>query len=127
MYDRGIEAFLAVAASHSVSGAANLLYITQSAVSHRLRELEEQIGLILIDRQKGIRRCELTLAGEKFYPLAERWNRLWYETKHIRKTISRLSVKIGCVDTGKIKFLQTQRRRAERVGLDDVGTGLQIF
>ena len=99
MYDRGIEAFLAVAASHSVSGAANLLYITQSAVSHRLRELEEQIGLILIDRQKGIRRCELTLAGEKFYPLAERWNRLWHETKHIRKTISRLSVKIGCVDS----------------------------
>jgi len=99
MYDRGIEAFLAIASCHSISGAAELLYITQSAVSHRLRGLEDQLGMILIDRQKGIRRSELTLAGEKFYPLAEQWNRLWHETKQAKSSITALSLKIGTIDS----------------------------
>ena len=36
---REIEAFLAVASCHSISGAADLLNVTQSAVSHRIRKL----------------------------------------------------------------------------------------
>jgi len=99
MYDRGIETFLAIVSCHSISGAAELLHITQSAVSHRLRELESQMGMVLIDRQKGLRRSDLTLAGEKFLPLAERWSQLWREIQQIKSNISYLVLKIGCVDS----------------------------
>ncbi len=99
MYDKGIETFLAIASCHTISGAAELLHLTQSAISHRLRELESQLGMILIDRQKGLRRSELTLAGEKFLPLAERWSQLWRETQQTKSGISSLFLKIGCVDS----------------------------
>ena len=99
MYDRGIEAFLAVASTHSISAAAELLHITQSAVSHRLRELENGVGMVLVDRQKGLRRSELTLAGQNFFPVAERWSHLWRETQMIKTGLSALFLKIGCVDS----------------------------
>ena len=99
MYGRGIEAFLAVASCHSLSGAAELLHITQSAVSHRLRQLEETLGMILVDRQKGLRRSELTQAGESLVPIAERWRQLWHETQHIRSSISTLELRVCSVDS----------------------------
>jgi DNA-binding transcriptional LysR family regulator len=99
MYDRGIEAFLAVVSCHSISGAANLLHVTQPAISHRLRELETHLGMILIDRMKGVRRCELTLAGETFLPTAELWGQAWREMRKLKFSDGALSLTIGCVDS----------------------------
>lgn len=99
MYDKGIEAFLAVASRHSISKAAELLNLSASAVSHRLRELEDQLGAILINRQKGLRKSQLTIAGEKFFTVAERWSQLWRETKHISANPTSLSLTIGCVNS----------------------------
>ena len=99
MYYIGIEAFLAISETQNISQAAKLLHITQSAVSHRIKDLEEQLGVILIDRQKGVRNCRLTLAGENLYPVAEKWRQLQYETKQLQSSISILSLKIGCVDS----------------------------
>lgn len=99
MKDRGIEAFLAVAACHSISGAAESLNITQPGVSHRIRDLEEHLGVILIDRMKGSRRCNLTLAGEAFLPTAELWSQAWRETQKLKLGISALSLSVGCVDS----------------------------
>ena len=99
MYYLGLEAFLAVSETQNISQAAKLLHVTQSAVSHRIKGLEEQLGIVLLDRQKGVRHCKLTLAGENLYPVAEKWRQLWYETKQLQSTISALSLKIGCVDS----------------------------
>ena len=99
MYDRGIEAFLAVASCHSISGAAELLNVTQPAISHRIRELESHLGTILIDRMQGARRCELTLAGEAFLPTAELWSQAWREIRKLKLGISAISLAIGCVDS----------------------------
>ena len=52
----------AVAARHlSFTKAASQLNLTQSAVSHRIKALEEQLGIILFNRL--VRRLELTGAG----------------------------------------------------------------
>jgi DNA-binding transcriptional LysR family regulator len=99
MYDRGIEAFLAIASCHSISGAAGLLNVTQPAVSHRIRELETHLGTILIDRMKGSRRCDLTLSGEAFLPTAELWSQAWRETQKLKLGTSASSLNIGCVDS----------------------------
>lgn len=51
MYDyKLLEAFTAVVESNGFEKAANSLYITQSAVSQRVRQLEETVGQILLVR-----------------------------------------------------------------------------
>ncbi len=99
MFEKGIEAFLAVASCHSIAGAAQLLNLTHSAVSRRLRSLEEEFDMILIDRQKGVRRSKLTESGEKFFPIAERWSQLWREIHNVKTSVESLSLEIGCVDS----------------------------
>jgi LysR family transcriptional regulator, glycine cleavage system transcriptional activator len=53
----------AVAARHlSFTKAANELHLTQSAISHRIRSLEDELGVVLFNRLT--RRLELTLVGQ---------------------------------------------------------------
>lgn len=99
MYDKGIEAFLAISSCHSISGAARQLFITQSAISHRLSEFESRLGIILIDRIRGSRHCKLTRAGEIFLPTAELWNQAWCETEKLISNVNVLFLKIGCTDS----------------------------
>jgi LysR family transcriptional regulator, glycine cleavage system transcriptional activator len=61
----------AVAARHlSFTKAANELHLTQSAISHRVRALEDELGVVLFNRLT--RRLELTRAGQA---LAQRIDR----------------------------------------------------
>ncbi|HMB47821.1 MAG TPA: LysR substrate-binding domain-containing protein [Afifellaceae bacterium] len=61
---RGLQAFEAVARVGTLAAAADALGITPSAVSHRLRGLEEELGVQLLHRlPKGM---ELTDAGRKY-------------------------------------------------------------
>ena len=50
MYALGIEAFLAVVRTQNVSRAAEQLNLSQSALSKRLRVLEQEFGANLIER-----------------------------------------------------------------------------
>jgi LysR family glycine cleavage system transcriptional activator len=61
---RGIQAFEAVARLGTLAAAADFLGITVSAVSHRLRGLEKELGLSLLQRsQRGL---VLTDAGRRY-------------------------------------------------------------
>ena len=80
MTQQEIDAFLAIVEQGSVTGAAESLFLTQSTLSNRLRVLEEELGTQLFRRGRGQRRIELTEAGERFIPLAEKWRLLWRET-----------------------------------------------
>ncbi|MFK7991004.1 MAG: LysR substrate-binding domain-containing protein [Sandaracinaceae bacterium] len=59
----GLEAFDAVVRVGSFTRAAASLHISQSAVSHRIRALEQQLGLTLFVRRA--RHVELTEAGRE--------------------------------------------------------------
>ncbi|MBX9702868.1 MAG: LysR family transcriptional regulator [Silvanigrellaceae bacterium] len=51
-----LQAFVTVVEAGSLSAAVNKLYITQPALSTRLRLLEESLGCILLERDaKGVR------------------------------------------------------------------------
>ncbi len=65
-----LEAFIAVAELGSFSRAADELNITQSALSRRLRKLEEVLGTRLLDRTS--RRISLSVVGAEFLPEAAR-------------------------------------------------------
>ena len=66
-----IEAFLTVHSTGSVTKAAELLYISQSSLSTRLRTLERELGCSLFARGKGARTMVMTPEGERFLPLAQ--------------------------------------------------------
>jgi DNA-binding transcriptional LysR family regulator len=58
----GLEAFIAVVDCGGVGRAAQQLHKAQSAVSHQVRKLEEQLGIALFNRDGY--RVQLTPAGE---------------------------------------------------------------
>ena len=60
---RQLRIFEAVARNHSISRAATELHLTQPAVSMQMKQLEEQVGLPLVE-QIG-KRLFLTEAGEE--------------------------------------------------------------
>ncbi|AKS43411.1 LysR family transcriptional regulator [Wenzhouxiangella marina] len=59
-----LPVFEAVARTLSFSAAAEELHVTQSAVSHRIRQLEDDLGESLFDRHG--RRVALTEEGERY-------------------------------------------------------------
>ena len=65
-----LRIFTAVAEHNSFSRAAKALYISQPAVSKGVQELEEQVGLLLLDRSR--RKLALTEAGLLLYQYAQR-------------------------------------------------------
>jgi len=75
---RLIRSFLAVAECGSVTRAAADLFVTQPALSRRLRQLEEELGASLLDRSR--RGVALTEHGRfverEGRALVERWERM---------------------------------------------------
>jgi len=70
MDNQNLKAFITVADCGSFSDAADQLYITQSAISKRIAQLELQIGKKLFDRIA--RQVSLTEAGKELLPRAQR-------------------------------------------------------
>ncbi len=98
MYILGIEAFLAIVATHNLTKAAEILHLTQSSVSQRLKTLEQELGVSLIERNRGLKQITLTPEGEEFILLAEKWNSLWRETQSLQSNPV-LSLAVGAVDS----------------------------
>lgn len=61
-----LRSFVAVVANGRFNRAAAALGLTESAVSHHLRRLEDQLGVRLFER--GRAETVLTEAGERFHP-----------------------------------------------------------
>lgn len=94
----GIQAFLAIVRHGSLTGAASSLFLSQSSLSHRLTQLEESVGMTLIERGRGIRSLSLTSNGEEFLKIAQRWEELMQEIKFIRSP-KKQAITIGAVDS----------------------------
>jgi DNA-binding transcriptional LysR family regulator len=67
---RQLRAFAAIAESGSFTAAAHTLHLTQSALSVMIREMEQDIGLQLLDRHT--RKVQLSEAGAEFLPSVHR-------------------------------------------------------
>ena len=64
-----LESFLTLAKTQHFAKAADKLYISQPALSKRIRALEDELGIPLFDRMGN--QTFLTIHGETFRPFAE--------------------------------------------------------
>ena len=96
---RFVEAFVWVARLKSITRGAEKLCLTQSAVSNRIASLEEELGVLLLDRRnQGFR---LTNAGARFLDYADRFMALQRELKNELGTPEQhpFSLRVGGIET----------------------------
>src|SRR5258708_26594910 len=82
---RQLRAFSILARTGSFTAAARELHLTQSAVSHAIRSLEEDVGCRLLDRTG--KKATLTQSGEQ---LLQRTDRILSEMELAREELKRL-------------------------------------
>ncbi|KRE15810.1 LysR family transcriptional regulator [Bosea sp. Root381] len=101
---RHLAAFLEVVQLGSVAAAANVLAVTQPAVSKTLRELEEVLGVRLFDR--SARSLVLSAAGEVFLRHAEAsMSALRRGIASVRLGESRPVLRIGVLPTASARTM----------------------
>jgi len=85
-----LQAFVEVARHGSFSGAAEALFVTQPAISKRVKALEEELATALFDRIG--RKTSLTEAGRALLPRAKQ---LLDEAEDMRRFASSLSATVS--------------------------------
>ena len=94
-----MDIFLTVARTGNVSAAALALHTTQSALSKRLKNMEEALGFTLFIRGKGHKGVELTSSGVEFMELAQRWQGLWQDMQALRTRQAYPALNIGVLNS----------------------------
>lgn len=94
-----IDAFLSIVRCGSISASAKELFVTQPALSRRLKALEDELQYQLIIREKGMHAIQLTEEGKAFLPMAEKWKLLWEDTSAIRTLDQKPVLKIASIES----------------------------
>ena len=94
-----IESFLTLVELRNFTKAANKLCISQSALTHRMNLLEEEVGLKLISRSRGNRSLGLTQAGTEFISIANRWLNLSRDTKNFKSDFHQLKLSVASIES----------------------------
>lgn len=95
-----LHAFVVLCDSASMAKAAHTLGVSQSAVSQSIRVLEQQLGMLLLDR--GVRPAVPTVAGKLLYQqstaLLEQARGLVHQV-HSAARRAHAHIHLGCVDS----------------------------
>lgn len=86
MQYKEVETFLEVVRTRNITRTAEILYVSQSTVSNRIKSLEAEVGCQLIVRTRGHRTVQLTRQGEEFVQIAARWKELFDETERLKSS-----------------------------------------
>lgn len=117
---RFVEAFYWVASLKSISRAAEKLCLTQSAMSARVAALEEELGVLLLDRRD--KQFRLTVAGTRFVSYAQKLLELQSEIKAEMGSGVALaaSLRIGAIESVLHSWLipWIEKLRDEQPGLE---------
>jgi len=81
----GIEAFLTISRLKSITRAAEELFVCQSSLSVRLKNLESELGTELFLRKKGQREIILTQSGKDFYEIAVAYEKVMGRIEKLRR------------------------------------------
>lgn len=100
----GLRVFEAAARLGSFKAAAEELAVTPTAVSHQIRALEAQTGLVLFDRH--VRRVSLTDVGAQLYPvLRDGFDAFEATLARLTQQRTRAQVAISATNAFTVKWL----------------------
>lgn len=91
--------------TRNMTQTARTFFLTQSTLSKRLAQLEEELGYPLLVRSKGRQQAELTSRGEKFQVLATRMLELYEESLALKEEQERFFLRLGCMRSVQEAFL----------------------
>ncbi len=91
--------FLTVVETQNMAQAARELFISQGTASTRIRRLEEDLGVTLFYRQKGIKNVTLTTHGRRLVPIAQNWLDLCHEARSIKNLSLNQTLTVAATDT----------------------------
>ncbi len=97
-----IRTFLEVVNKESLLKASESLYVSQGTVSTRIKNLEEEFGILLFDRSRGNKNTKLTPAGVDFLPIAQQYLALYQDIDQIRNKKYVSEINIGA--TGSLNY-----------------------
>lgn len=115
----GLRVFEAAARLGSFKAAAEELAVTPTAVSHQIRALEAQTGLVLFDRH--VRRVSLTEAGAQLYPvLRDGFDAFEAVLARLTQQRTRMQVSISATNAFTVKWLVPRMAdfRSRHPGID---------
>jgi LysR family transcriptional regulator, glycine cleavage system transcriptional activator len=99
-----VRAFEAAARHLSFTRAAEELHVTQAAISHQIKALEERLGLRLFDRRH--RALALTPAGQRYLPgVRAAFERLAAATEQLIGAEARGAVTVSMISSFATKWL----------------------
>lgn len=99
MLSIGIETFLTVVGEKNITSAATKMHVAQSTISQRLTDLEQEVGMRLIDRGKGMKHLQLTPLGNEFFKLAQEWEKIWRQALVLKEEGPKLFLSVGATDS----------------------------
>ena len=79
-----LKTFIAIVDEGNISLAAARLFVSQSTVSYRLKQLETELGMQLLYRNRGYQEIQLTTYGKSFINIARGHLALMEETEQIK-------------------------------------------
>lgn len=101
-----METFAELSKTLNLTKTAENLYLTQSAVSYRLKALEEDLGVILIEREKGFKKIKLTSKGEAFKNIAMEFESINKSLLDFKTSVFVKEISIALVDSINNYFLK---------------------
>lgn len=123
-----INCFLTVAQELSFTRAANILYISQPAISKSVSTLEDELGFRLFERRDNtlylteagrLMSAFFTKAGQEFHELTEHIAQLGSVTSH--------PVRIGCPDTWNPAFFHGKLLRYFNAEHPDIKLTIECY
>lgn len=98
MNHEDILTFLTVANERNITEASKILFVSQSTVSQRIKNLESEFKIKLFERDKGIRKIEITEQGKQFLILANQYIYIMDSMKEIKNNDYSDNLNIGGID-----------------------------
>lgn len=98
MNHEDILTFLTVANERNITEASKILFVSQSTVSQRIKNLESEFKIKLFERDKGIRKIEITEQGKQFLILANQYIYIMDSMKEIKNNDFSDNLNIGGID-----------------------------
>lgn len=100
-----LRLFLDIRQTGTITKAAGCNFMTQSALSKRLDQLEKELGVALFERHKGKNNVLPTPAGIELTDIAQRMLNLYAQAMELREHSGRQSMTAACINSAQCYLL----------------------